>query len=203
MPQNIEKSGPIRGASWKSWWIYPPLSVKTPFTVEKSPNNASPNQPKPARFSDEYWMRKALHLAKKAGARDEVPVGAVLVKDNQILALGSNRREQWQSPLGHAELIAVERASKKLGSWRVLDSTLYVTLEPCLMCAGVLQQARIKRVVFGAFDQKAGALISLYTVGSDPRLNHQIEVTAGTLEHECAEVLTNFFRQKRKNKTRT
>lgn len=200
MPQNIEKSGLLAPSPWKSWWIYLRLSVKTPTTVDKPSNNASPKQGKPARFSDEYWMEKALYLARKAGARDEVPVGAVLVKDNQILALGSNRREQWQSPLGHAELIAVERASKKLGSWRVLDSTLYVTLEPCLMCAGVLQQARIKRVVFGAFDEKAGALVSLYTVGSDPRLNHQIEVTAGTLERECAHLLTSFFQTKRQQK---
>ncbi len=200
MPQNIEKSSLFPSDRWKSWWIYPRLSVKTRFTVEKPTNNALPKSRPAELFSDEYWMKKALRLAARAANRDEVPVGAILVKDNQILAMGSNRREQWQSPLGHAELIAVQRASQKLGSWRVLESTLYVTLEPCLMCAGVLQQARIKRVVFGAFDQKAGALISLYTVGSDPRLNHQIEVTAGTMEAECAQLMTSFFRTKRKNK---
>ncbi len=147
--------------------------------------------------NDAFWMQKALKLAQKAAERGEVPVGAVLVLDGQVLALGSNRREQWKTPLGHAELIAVQRASQKLGSWRLLNSTLYVTLEPCVMCAGALVQARISKLVYGARDPKGGAVDSLYRVAQDPRLNHQIEIVSGILENECSQILKDFFKMRR------
>ncbi len=170
--------------------------IKMPFTVDKLGNSASRKISK----SDEFWMEQALLLARKAAARDEVPVGAVVVRHGEILALGSNRREQWQSPAGHAELIAIQRASRKLKSWRLIDCTLFVTLEPCVMCAGALVQARFSRVVFGAYDAKGGALKSLYEVGNDSRLNHKFETVGGVLEKECATMLKDFFKQKRKKK---
>lgn len=150
--------------------------------------------------SHEYWMGKALKLAQKAAERGEVPVGAILVKDGQVLAQAGNRRETWKTALGHCELIAIQRASAKLEAWRLLDCTLYVTLEPCVMCAGALVQARVGRVVFGAFDPKGGAMKSLFQIGNDPRLNHQIEIVGGVLEHECSEALKSFFRQRRLEK---
>jgi tRNA(adenine34) deaminase len=149
-------------------------------------------------MSDVVFMRKALTLARKAALRGEVPVGALVVSpDGQILATGKNLRETLSSTLGHAELLALHRASKKIGNWRLTDCTLYVTLEPCVMCAGAIQQSRIGRVVYGAADPKAGAVESLYKVLSDPRLNHQVEVTSGVLGEECAQVLTDFFSSRR------
>ncbi len=148
--------------------------------------------------TDEKWMREALKLAQKAGERGEVPVGAVLVSpDGEILSVGSNVRETLTTPLGHAELQALHRAAKKIKSWRLNDCTLYVTLEPCLMCAGAIQQARIGRVVYGATDPKAGAVESLYRVFDDTRLNHQVKVQSGILAAECAELLKKFFFQRR------
>lgn len=148
--------------------------------------------------ADEQWMREALKLAHKAGLRGEVPVGAVLVSpDGQLLSVGSNIRETLTTPLGHAELQALHRAAKKTKSWRLTDSTLYVTLEPCLMCAGAIQQARIGRVVYGAVDPKAGAVESLYRIFEDPRLNHQVKVQSGVLAEECAALLKKFFFQRR------
>lgn len=150
---------------------------------------------------DERYMRMALKWARKAAERDEVPVGAVVVaKDGTVLSYGFNMRENWQTPLGHAELIAVHRAAKKIGQWRLVDATLYVTLEPCVMCAGALVQARIGRIVYGAKDPKAGATESLYQICNDPRLNHQIPLTTGVLESECSELLKDFFRRKRVQK---
>jgi tRNA(adenine34) deaminase len=147
--------------------------------------------------SDEYWMRKALKLAAEAATRGEVPVGALLVKDGEVVATASNRREQWQTPLGHAELIALQRASQKLKAWRLLGCTLYVTLEPCVMCAGALVQARVDRVVYGATDPKGGAVHSLFQIGSDSRLNHQIALSRGVLEDECSQILKEFFKNRR------
>lgn len=147
--------------------------------------------------TDEFWMRKALKLAARAAHRGEVPVGAVLVHNNEPLAWARNRREELHSPLGHAELISLQKASQKLQSWRLLNSTLYVTLEPCVMCAGAIQQSRVSRVVFGAFDPKAGALSSLYKIGEDNRLNHRFEVTGGVLQDECAKLLKDFFKARR------
>lgn len=144
-------------------------------------------------------MSKALELARKAAERGEVPVGAILVGPDGVLARALNRREDWQTPLGHAEAICLHRASKKLQNWRLEDTTLYVTLEPCLMCAGALLQARVSRVVYGARDPKGGAVESLYKVFADSRLNHQIEVTSGVLEKECSELLQEFFRNRRED----
>lgn len=152
-------------------------------------------------MSDDKYMRMALKWARKAETVDEVPIGAVLVApDGQVVSHGYNRRETWKTPLGHAELIAVHRAAKKLGAWRLLDLTLYVTLEPCTMCAGALVQARVGRIVYGARDPKAGAVHSLYEICNDERLNHQIPITAGVLEKECGDILSEFFRRKRREK---
>lgn len=154
-----------------------------------------------ARQDPEFWMKKALELAKKAAQRDEVPVGAVLIdSDGQKIAEAFNLREHLQTSLGHAEILAIHRASKKTSSWRLSGATLYVTLEPCLMCAGALIQSRIKKVVFGAFDPKGGALGTLYNVSQDKRLNHQIEVVGGVLAAESAQLLKDFFKKKRLEK---
>ena len=146
-------------------------------------------------------MKLALELARAAADRDEVPVGAVLVRDGKILAKTFNLKEDLGSALGHAECLAIHRASVRSGGWRLgPGSTLYVTLEPCLMCAGAIQQARISRVVFGASDPKGGAVRSLYQVLEDSRLNHRCEVVGDVLGEECGAVLTEFFRKKRNTK---
>jgi tRNA(adenine34) deaminase len=130
-----------------------------------------------------------------------VPIGAVIVDGSgRIIAKSTNLREKLKSTLGHAELVAVHRACKKVDSWRLIDCTLYVTLEPCFMCAGALVQARIKRVVYGALDPKGGALHSLHTLGNDSRLNHSFKVTGGVCAEESSAMLKNFFRKKRKVK---
>lgn len=153
------------------------------------------------QLSDEAYMRKALNWAEKARERGEVPVGALLVDSSgEILSYGYNLRETWQTPLAHAEIIALQKAAKKLGRWRLLETTLYVTLEPCVMCAGALVQARVGRIVYGATDPKAGATDSLYRLCDDPRLNHRIPVTRGVLEAECSTILTDFFRTRRAEK---
>ncbi len=150
---------------------------------------------------DEKFMRKAIQLAKQGQTRNEVPIGALIVdKDGKIIAQATNLRETHNTTLGHAELVAIHRACKKLNSWRLLDCTLYVTLEPCFMCAGALVQSRISRVVYGAIDPKGGALHSLAQLGSDKRLNHQFEITAGILAEECGFMLKNFFKLKRQDK---
>lgn len=152
--------------------------------------------------SDEFWMQKALKLAQRASQRGEVPVGAVIVRNDQLISFASNRREQLQSPLGHAELIAVQKASEVLNSWRLLDCTLYVTLEPCVMCAGALVQSRVAKIIYGTRDPKGGAVDSLFHIGQDPRLNHQIEIQQGVLESECSQILKDFFKQRRAEKKR-
>ena len=148
---------------------------------------------------DLFWMRTALDLARRAGERDEVPIGAVLVAADgkTLLARGMNRKEEWTTPLGHAELITLHRAAKRLGAWRLLGSTLYVTLEPCVMCAGALWQARVQRVVFGALDPKGGGVRSLFRILEDPRINHRCEVVGGVMGEECGHLLRSYFRQKR------
>lgn len=152
---------------------------------------------------DTYFMNLALAQAKKAEELDEVPIGAVVVYENQVIAQGYNRREVDNDPAGHAEFIAMKQASEKLGVWRLSGCTVYVTLEPCLMCAGLMYQARIDRCVYGAADPKAGALGSLYSVNEDDRLNHTFDVTSGVCSQECAAVLRTFFKNKRKrNKER-
>ncbi len=142
---------------------------------------------------DQDFMRLALAEARKAAACDETPVGAVLVIGGEVVAAAHNMRETWQDPVAHAELLAVRDASARLGRWRLEDATLYVTLEPCLMCAGALVLARIGRLVYGCRDPKAGALGSVYDVVRDGRLNHTYRITPGLLEAECSLVLTEFF----------
>lgn len=148
-------------------------------------------------MTDESFMRAALLQAKKAEEKDEVPVGAVVVKDGKIIARGYNKRETAKDPTAHAELLAMRRAAKKLGGWRLSGCTLYVTLEPCPMCAGAAVNARIDRIVFGAADPKAGYCGSLHDTCSDARLNHQIKVTGGILAEQCGQLLTDFFKRKR------
>lgn len=148
--------------------------------------------------SDESWMRQALKLALMAAEQDEVPVGAVIVHNEKVIARGWNQRELLKDPTAHAEMIAITQAAAELDSWRLLDCTLYVTLEPCPMCAGAIVQARIPRVVYGATDPKAGAVDSLYQLLSDARLNHSALVTSGVLAAECGSILTEFFEAKRR-----
>jgi len=149
---------------------------------------------------DQYWMGQALKLARKAALKGEVPVAAILVGPEGLISYSINTRERQQTPLGHAEIMTLHKASKKRNSWRLEDCTLYVTLEPCVMCAGAIQQARLKRVVYGAADEKGGAVKSLYWVLNDPRLNHQVEVTSGILALESTEMIQNFFKSRRDEK---
>ncbi len=142
---------------------------------------------------DERFMTQALQLAREAEQLGEVPVGAVVVVGGEVVGRGYNRREVDADPLSHAELKAIAEASQKLKSWRLSEATLYVTLEPCTMCAGALIQARLGRLVFGAMDPKAGAVGSLYDLLADKRLNHEVEVTRGVMEVECGKILKDFF----------
>jgi tRNA(adenine34) deaminase len=147
--------------------------------------------------NDYNFMRQALRLAAQAAALGEVPVGAVVVCDNVVIAEAYNEREGRPSALAHAELTALAAACSALGRWRLNGCTLYVTLEPCVMCAGALVQARVDRVVYGAVDAKAGAVESLYEVLSDARLNHRPVVDGGVLASECGALLSDFFRARR------
>ncbi len=152
---------------------------------------------------DIQFMQLALEQARKAAELDEVPIGAVVVQDGKVVAQACNRRETDADPAGHAEFLAMKQASRELGVWRLSGCTVYVTLEPCIMCAGLMHQARVDRCVFGAFDPKAGALGSLYQVNADDRLNHVFAVTSGVCEDECSQLLKSFFKEKRKrNKAR-
>ena len=146
---------------------------------------------------DEYFMRLALREAERAMEHDDVPIGAVLVHEGEVLASGRNERELRQDPTAHAEVLALREAAEKLGTWRVLDSVLYVTLEPCAMCAGAIVLARVPRVVFGAWDPKAGAAGSVLNVLAEPRLNHRPEVSGGLLAAECGALLSSFFAGRR------
>jgi tRNA(adenine34) deaminase len=148
---------------------------------------------------DHQFMSHAIDLAKKAAGLGEVPVGAVIVHDQKIIAEGFNLRESKRSALEHAEIIAIKEASIKTDAWRLSDVKLYVTLEPCLMCAGAIYQARIPHVIFGAMDPKAGACGSLFRIHEDARLNHRFLVQDGLLAEECGELLKSFFRQRRQN----
>ena len=143
-------------------------------------------------------MQRALELARAAATCGEVPVGAVVVKDGQIVGEGANAREQANDALRHAEMDAIGAACKTLGTWRLTGCTLYVTLEPCLMCAGAIWQARLGKVVYGAADPKAGAMGSLYKIHEDVRLNHRLPVETGVLADECSQILKDFFKAKRK-----
>ncbi len=149
---------------------------------------------------DEKWMRLALLEAEKAKDLSEVPIGAVIVNSKGLVSKAHNRRETWNTPIGHAEIIALHRASKKLGAWRLTGTTLYVTLEPCVMCAGALVLSRVDRIVFGALDPKAGGSQSLYQITHDSRLNHRLRVDGGLLQDECSKILSDFFKMKRAQK---
>ena len=149
---------------------------------------------------DEYWMGIALREAGKAGERGEVPIGAVVVRDGKILGRGYNLRESKDDPTAHAELIAIRKAAAKAGGWRLTGSTLYVTLEPCIMCMGAILLSRVQKVVFGCYDPKGGAAGSLYDLSDDRRLNHRVELVQGVLEQQCGSILSGFFRELREKK---
>ena len=161
-------------------------------------------------MNDEYYMQLAIEQARRAQSIDEVPIGAVVVynpldkgtrrpllPEPRILARACNLRETTQDPAGHAEFLAMKAAAQELGTWRLTGCTVYVTLEPCIMCAGLMHQARIDACVYGASDKKAGALGSLYVMNADARLNHTYPVQSGVLEEECAQLLTRYFAAKR------
>jgi tRNA(adenine34) deaminase len=146
---------------------------------------------------DEYFMRLAIREAQAALEHDDVPIGAVVVRDGEVIGAAHNERELRQDPTAHAELIALREASRALDSWRVLDAVLYVTLEPCAMCAGAIVLARVPRLVYGATDPKAGAAGSVLDILAQPRLNHRPVVAGGLLAEECAALLTDFFGSRR------
>ena len=146
---------------------------------------------------DIFYMFQALEQAKKAKQSDEVPIGAILVNQGQVISRAHNLREKLGDPTAHAEIVALREAAAKLGGWRLEGATLYVTVESCFMCAGALIQARIFRVVFGCRDAKAGALRSLYNLGQDQRLNHQLVVEDGILEDQCRLLMKDFFKSRR------
>ena len=145
----------------------------------------------------EKYMKDAIRQAKKAATLGEVPIGCVIVHDGQVIGRGYNRRNTDKSTLAHAEITAIKRASKKLGDWRLEDCTLYVTLEPCQMCAGAIVQARIPEVMIGCMNPKAGCAGSIYNLLQEPAFNHQVSLFNGVLEEECSQMLKNFFRSLR------
>jgi tRNA(adenine34) deaminase len=149
--------------------------------------------------NDIDWMQYALKLAERAQEEGEVPVGAVLVLNDEIIGAGWNRPIAAHDPTAHAEIMALRAGATKLGNYRLNDTTLYVTLEPCVMCAGAMVHARIKRLVFGASDPKAGAIKSVFNILDSPRLNHRVEYVGGILSDECGEMLSRFFGARRKN----
>jgi len=149
-------------------------------------------------MDDVYFMKVALEEARKAYNKAETPVGAIIVKDDEIVSRGHNLRESLHDPTAHAELLAIKDAAAKLGRWRLTDCTVYVTLEPCAMCSGAMILARIKRLVYGASDPKAGTVGSLMNLLSHEKLNHQVEVESGVLAKECGAILSEFFSSRRK-----
>lgn len=148
-------------------------------------------------FDDSYWMEQALLYAKQAEQLNEIPVGAIVVKDNQLVSAGYNRSITDNDPSAHAEMIAIREAGKVLNNYRLIDCTLYVTLEPCSMCAGLLVHSRIKRLVFGAADAKTGSAGSIMNLLQEPRLNHQVEVFGGVLSEQCGNAISDFFKSRR------
>ncbi|TWS94827.1 tRNA adenosine(34) deaminase TadA [Streptococcus sp. sy018] len=148
----------------------------------------------------EYFMTQALFEAEKSLAKNEIPIGCVIVKDGQIIGRGHNAREELGQAIMHAEIMAIQEANQTLGNWRLLDCTLFVTIEPCIMCSGAIGLARLPEVVYGAANQKFGAAGSLYDILSDSRLNHRVEVESGLMAEACAEIMQTFFRQRRLEK---
>lgn len=151
-------------------------------------------------MTDQEYMQIALDEAAKAFDEREIPIGAVLVADDKIIAKAHNFREQGHDATAHAELIVIQEGCRKLNRWRLSDCTLYVTIEPCPMCAGAIVNSRIKRVVYGSYDIKGGAVESLFNVLSHPKLNHQPEILAGVCQHECSQIMKDFFKMRRKEK---
>lgn len=151
-------------------------------------------------MENEKYMKEAMKQAKKAYAIGEVPIGCVIVYEDKIIGRGYNRRTIDKNPLAHAELIAIKKASKKMGDWRLEDCTLYVTLEPCQMCSGAIVQARVKKVVVGCMNPKAGCAGSILNLLQVEQFNHQVELETGVLEEECSEMMKNFFKELRKAK---
>lgn len=150
--------------------------------------------------SDEKYMKEAIKQAKKAAVAGDVPIGCVIVHENKIIACGYNKRNAKKTTLAHAELIAIEKASKKIGDWRLEGCTMYITLEPCQMCAGAIVQARIPKVIVGAMNKKAGCAGSVLNMFQIPAFNHQVEFEHGVLGEECSAILSDFFRQLRVKK---
>lgn len=148
-------------------------------------------------FGSEDFMKLALAEAEKGFLRGEVPVGAILVEGNEVIAKAHNRKEREKDPTAHAEILVIRDASERLGDWRLLGTTLYITAEPCPMCAGAILLARIPRVVFGCYDKKFGGASSLYNLLQDERFNHRVEVVSGILEDKCSSLLQEFFRKLR------
>jgi len=148
-------------------------------------------------MDDEVWMRRAITLAHKAEEVGEVPVGAIIVKDNECVSEGYNLPIKNCDPTAHAEIVAIREAGRQLGNYRLVDTTLFVTLEPCVMCLGAIQHARIKRIVFGALDEKRGAVCSALSLTKAAYANHHVEWTGGVLANECSELLTAFFKKRR------
>ena len=153
-----------------------------------------------SELNDAYWMKQALALAQKAWVQGEVPVGAILVLDDEVIGQGWNRPITRHDPPAHAEILALQQGGQIVQNYRLLNATLYVTLEPCVMCAGAMVHSRIKRLVYGASDLKTGAAGSLLDVLRHPGMNHQIEITAGVMANECSEMLSQFFQQRREQK---
>ena len=151
-------------------------------------------------MNNEKWMKEAIKQAKKAAQKDEVPIGCVIVKDDQIIARAYNKREMKQCSTAHAEILAIEKACKKLGSWRLEDCDLYVTLEPCPMCSGAIIQSRIRNVIFGAYDPKGGCMGSNMNINDVRGFNHYQDIEGGILQDECSRLLKEFFKAKRKKK---
>jgi len=151
---------------------------------------------------DEQYMYQAIEEAKKAGQIDEVPIGAVIVHNGEVIARAHNLRETRQSSIAHAEVLAIDEACSKLGTWRLEDAVLYVTLEPCPMCAGAIMLSRVKKVVYGAVDPKGGCVGTFMNILQDERFNHQSEVVSGVLEEECGALLSDFFKTLREKKKR-
>ena len=149
---------------------------------------------------DNYYMGLALDEARKAYEIGEIPIGAVLIVDGQIVSSGHNMREIWHDATAHAEMIVIREACQKLGRWRLTGVTLYVTIEPCPMCAGALVMSRIDRLVYGSADYKAGAIESIFNIAQNDALNHSMIVTSGVRSNECAEIMRDFFRSRRKSK---
>ena len=170
------------------------------MSAQESDNIQTPSNSSTINYTLEYdilWMKKALQFARQAGEKGEVPVGAIIVKDNTELAAAYNLREETGNPIAHAEMLAIQEASEKIGNWRLTDTILYVTLEPCPMCAGAIVQARIPRIVYATADPKAGAAGTLYNILQDERLNHQVEVVSGVCTEESRILLKSFFKNRR------